>query len=338
MADADALSVRRKGWLLYFARRRPNDNPMEFVLGACASVGAGIFSNPLDVLKTKAQLQGELRARGQYSVHYKNMFHAAYMIAKEEGILALQKGLCPALLHQVALNGTRLGLFQLAQDHGLTANEDGSLSAPKTMLISSCAGSIGAFLGSPFFLIKTQIQSQAPIAVSKNATVALGVQHDHKGMISGFSTILRNRGFMGFFDGASGAILRVAVGSCAQLSTFSYCKQFIENHEFFSDDAVLTKAFASSMLVGVVTALLMTPFDTVSTRLFNQSRDSTGKGLLYSGIPDCFAKTLRTEGVRGLYKGLIPVYSRIAPHSMLTLMLWEKLKYLHNQQYLESTP
>ncbi len=63
---------------------------MEFVLGACASVGAGIFSNPLDVLKTKAQLQGELRARGQYSVHYKNMFHAAYMIAKEEGILALQ--------------------------------------------------------------------------------------------------------------------------------------------------------------------------------------------------------------------------------------------------------
>lgn len=63
---------------------------MEFVLGACASVGAGVFSNPLDVLKTKAQLQGELRARGQYSVHYKNMFHAAYMITKEEGLFALQ--------------------------------------------------------------------------------------------------------------------------------------------------------------------------------------------------------------------------------------------------------
>lgn len=308
---------------------------MEFVLGACASIGAGIFSNPLDVLKTKAQLQGEMRARGQYSVHYRNMFHAAFMISKEEGIFALQKGLCPALFHQVALNGTRLGLFQLAEDHGLTKNEDGSLSAPKTMLVSSVAGSIGAFLGSPFFLVKTQIQSQAPVAISKGANVALGVQHEHKGMISGLSNILKKRGIFGLFDGASGAVLRVAIGSCAQLSTFSYCKQFVEDHEFFSEDAVWSKTFASSMLVGVMTALAMTPFDTVSTRLYNQTRDASGRGLMYNGIIDCFAKTLRTEGIRGLYKGLIPVYARIAPHSMLTLMFWEKLKYLHHQH---STP
>ncbi|XP_034242561.1 solute carrier family 25 member 35-like [Thrips palmi] len=304
---------------------------MEFVLGACASVGAGIFSNPLDVLKTKAQLQGELRARGQYSVHYKNMVHAAYMITKEEGIFALQKGLAPALLHQVGLNGTRLGLFQLAQDAGLNRNEDGSLSAVRTMLISACAGSLGAFFGSPFFLVKTQIQSQAPVAIAKGSNVVLGVQHQHKGMIHAFSTILQKRGPLGVFDGASGAVLRVAVGSTAQLSTFSYSMEYIENNQFFSEDAVWSKAFASSMLVGVVTALTMTPFDTVSTRLFNQTRDASGRGLLYSGIFDCFAKTLKAEGVRGLYKGLIPVYSRIAPHSMLNLMFWEKLKYLHQK-------
>lgn len=261
------------------------------------------------------------------------------MISREEGLLALQKGLSPALFHQVALNGTRLGLFQLAEDHGLTRNEDGTLSAPKTMLVSSAAGSVGAFLGSPFFLVKTQIQSQAPVAISKGANVVLGVQHDHRGMISAFSSILEKRGFLGLFDGASGAVLRVAIGSCAQLSTFSFCKQFIDDRQFFKEDAVWTKAFASSMLVGVMTALAMTPFDTVSTRLYNQSRDASGRGLMYSGITDCFAKTLRTEGVRGLYKGLVPVYARIAPHSMLTLMFWEKLKYLyHNQQYLQSTP
>lgn len=299
-------------------------------MGACASVGAGLFSNPLDVLKTKAQLQGELRARGQYSVHYKNMFHAAYMITKEEGLLALQKGLAPALLHQVALNGTRLGIFQLAQDAELNRNADGSLSAPKTMIISACAGSVGAFLGSPFFLVKTQIQSQAPVAVAKGANVALGVQHAHTGMFSAFSTILRKRGPLGVFDGASGAVLRVAIGSAAQLSTFSYSMEYINKKQFFHEDAVWTKAFASCMLVGVVTALAMTPFDTVSTRLFNQTRDASGRGLMYNGIIDCFAKTLKAEGIRGLYKGLIPVYSRIAPHSMLNLMFWEKLKDLHH--------
>lgn len=72
--------------------------------------------------------------------------------------------------------------------------------------------------------------------------------------------------------------------------------------------------------------------------LYFSARDASGRGTMYSGITDCFGKTLRTEGVRGLYKGLVPVYSRIAPHSMLTLMFWEKLKYLHNHQFPESPP
>jgi len=42
--------------------------------------------------------------------------------------------------------------------------------------------------------------------------------------------------------------------------------------QFFADDAIWTKAFASSMLVGVVVAAVMTPFDTISTRLYNQSK------------------------------------------------------------------
>lgn len=81
------------------------------------------------------------------------------------------------------------------------------------------------------FQVKTQIQSQAPVAVAKGANVVLGVQHEHRGMVSAFSTILHNRGPLGVFDGASGAVLRVAIGSCAQLSTFSYCMEYIENNQ-----------------------------------------------------------------------------------------------------------
>ena len=55
---------------------------MEFVLGATAACGAVLISNPLDVIKTRMQLQGELKARGQYNIAYRNIFHAAYMIVK----------------------------------------------------------------------------------------------------------------------------------------------------------------------------------------------------------------------------------------------------------------
>lgn len=82
---------------------------MEFVIGGTAAVCAGFFTNPLEVLKTRMQLQGELKAKGQHTVHYKNVLHAGYVVAKNDGVLALQKGLVPALWVQLVLNGMRLG-------------------------------------------------------------------------------------------------------------------------------------------------------------------------------------------------------------------------------------
>lgn len=65
---------------------------MEYATGAMAGVMAVCFTNPLDVVKTRLQLQGELKARKQHVIHYKNTFHAFYTIAKNDGILAIQKG------------------------------------------------------------------------------------------------------------------------------------------------------------------------------------------------------------------------------------------------------
>ena len=77
---------------------------MEFALGGLAACGACFFTNPLDVVKTRMQLQvikyflysnplflkmyflmkiqGELRGRGSHAIFYKNSLHAFYVIAK----------------------------------------------------------------------------------------------------------------------------------------------------------------------------------------------------------------------------------------------------------------
>lgn len=53
--------------------------------------------------------QGELAKKGTYPVVYRNVLHAAWTIARTEGVLALQKGLGPALVYQFTMNGVRLG-------------------------------------------------------------------------------------------------------------------------------------------------------------------------------------------------------------------------------------
>ena len=73
---------------------------MDFLMSGLAACGACLFTNPLEVVKTRMQLQGELRAPGTYQRHYRNVFHAFITIGKVDGLAALQKGLAPALLYQ----------------------------------------------------------------------------------------------------------------------------------------------------------------------------------------------------------------------------------------------
>ena len=126
---------------------------MEFLLGGVAACGAGFFTNPLEVVKTRMQLQGELKARGQYAVHYKNVFHAFYNIGRVDGIVALQKGLVPALWYQFCMNGFRLGAYQCFINMGLTKDSKGKTSYLQSVAAGAAAGCIGAWFGSPIYMV-----------------------------------------------------------------------------------------------------------------------------------------------------------------------------------------
>ncbi|XP_046993209.1 solute carrier family 25 member 35-like [Schistocerca americana] len=295
---------------------------MEFVIGGTAAIGAGFFTNPLEVVKTRLQLQGELKARGLYAVHYRNFFHAFYAVAKSDGILALQKGLVPALWYQLFLNGVRLGTYQFAEERGWTLVSGRSeVSAAKCVVVGAFAGCMGAFTGSPFYLVKTHLQSQA------SASVAVGHQHHHRGMINGLSNIYKEHGIRGLWRGSMGAMPRAAIGSATQLVSFNLAKEYLSQYQVFNKKPLLN-TFASSLIGGIVVAVCMTPFDVVMTRLYNQGVNAEGKGLLYNSVPDCFIKIWKTEGIYGFYKGFVPSYARLGPHTVLCFVFWDALKQL----------
>ena len=81
----------------------------------------------------------------------------------------------------------------------------------------------------------------------------------------------------------------------------------------------------SSMGAGLAVALVSSPVDVVKTRIMNQ-KVVDKNGTLYSSAFECLYKTLRTEGIMGLYKGFLPNWLRAGPQTMITFCIFEQLR------------
>ncbi|XP_063232913.1 solute carrier family 25 member 35-like isoform X2 [Bacillus rossius redtenbacheri] len=282
---------------------------MEFATGAVAAACATFVTNPLEVVKTRLQLQGELRARGSHAGPYRGTLQALRAVVRAEGLLALQKGLVPRLWLQTLLNGTRLGLYQAAEDRGLTLDSGGRLSLPRSSLAAAVAGCCGIFLGSPFLLVKTHLQAQGAEGW------AVGRQYKHASMTQGLRGIYALHGVPGLWRGAVSAVPRGALGSVVQLVAYSSSKQRLDGYPMFHE-RLLLKTLIASIASSTILALCTTPFDVVSTRMYNQGVDAKGRGLLYTGTWDCLVKIWRSEDWRAVRSRKCRSTSRVMPRGV----------------------
>lgn len=53
---------------------------------------------------------------------------------------------------------------------------------------------------------------------------------------------------------------------------------------------------------------------------------SGGPNSKYKSAFDVVVKTVKAEGIFGLYKGFIPTWARIAPHTIVTFAVFEQLR------------
>lgn len=200
---------------------------MDFAIGGVSAMCANVFTNPMDVIKTRQQLQGELiRNASSKQLPYKGMWQAVKSIVAAEGLRGLQKGFGPAISYQFVHNSTRLGLFQTVDSLKWMSWSGSDRHSPFLLVFwGAVTGIVGAAVGSPLYMIKTQIQSQS------HGQFAVGYQHQHTGTISALTSTYRSSGVKGLFRGVVGSFPRAAVGSAIQLATFTKCKDLFTDIE-----------------------------------------------------------------------------------------------------------
>lgn len=286
-----------------------------FIAGGIAACGAVTATHPFETVKIRMQLQGELQDKAHTQRMYKGPIHGVSVIVRNEGLGGIYRGIGAAYIYQMLLNGCRLAFYEPIRSTLTTA----IFSDPKTQSLGinifagATSGILGAAAGSPFFLVKTRLQSFSPFA-------PVGTQHKYKNAVDGMKQIHRAEGVNGLYRGVGAAMVRTGFGSSVQLPTYFFAKRRLVKHFGLEEGPALH--LLSSTASGFVVCCVMHPPDTIMSRMYNQN------GNLYQGVFDCLAKTVKTEGLLAIYKGFLPHLARILPHTILTLSLAEQTNKL----------
>eukprot|EP00455_Lapot_gusevi_P053523 TRINITY_DN8361_c0_g1_i1.p1 TRINITY_DN8361_c0_g1~~TRINITY_DN8361_c0_g1_i1.p1 ORF type:complete len:165 (+),score=17.03 TRINITY_DN8361_c0_g1_i1:26-496(+) len=135
-----------------------------------------------------------------------------------------------------------------------------------------------------------------------------------------FQNSVRRDGVLSLWRGVVPSTQRAALLTAGQMSTYDQIKHFFIDRLHFPDTS--PTHFLSSACAGIITTTITSPHDVIKTRLMNQ------KTMMYSSTLDCFAKTIKNEGVRALFKGWVPNYVRLGPQTFIILNVTEQLRRL----------
>lgn len=288
----------------------------KYVLSVAAAAVAETATYPLDIVKTRLQVQGELMATGQH-VQCRGFFRTLSGIVMEEGLLQLWRGLPPAIYRHLIYSGCRMNFYEAMRDHLLRASGDTRPPLWKCVMVGVVAGGMGQFLASPTDLVKVQMQTEG-----RRRLLGLPPRVESTG--KAFHKIWSEGGIRGLWKGCTPNIYRAALVNLGDLTTYDTGKRLLLQHTSLKDN-YFTHSLASGMS-GLVAATLGTPADVIRTRVMNQPTDNKGRGLLYKSPLDCLMKTLRGEGFAALYKGFFPIWARMAPWSFTFWVTYEEFR------------
>ncbi|KAI4338922.1 hypothetical protein MLD38_023927 [Melastoma candidum] len=275
---------------------------------------------PIDVIKTRLQLDKEGA--------YKGILHCGRTIVRTEGVRALWKGLTPFATHLTLKYTLRMGSNAVFQS-AFKDPDTGKLSNAGRLLSGFGAGVLEALVVvTPFEVVKIRLQQQRGLSPELLK---------YKGPIHCAHTIIREEGLRGLWAGASPTVMRNGTNQAAMFTAKNAFDVLLWK-KYEGDGKVLLpwQSMISGFLAGTAGPICTGPFDVVKTRLMAQSR--AGGELKYKGMVHAIRIIYKEEGLRALWKGLLPRLMRIPPGQAIMWAVADQLTGLYERRFFLNAP
>lgn len=236
-----------------------------WALAAVAACAAEAATCPIDTTRIRMQLHGELGS----STRAPGMVATARHILATEGVAAMYGGLPAAAIRQAVYGGIGVGLY--APVRALLTGDADSKVAPvwKRMAAGMITGGVGQAIAMPTDVVRVRL-------VADGKLKAVGREPRYKGTIDAFARIPREEGWFAFFRGIGPSVQRAAIINGCGIASYDHTKHAVIK-ALGTDEGPAAKV-VGSLVSGLISALVSTPFDVVRTRIM-AARDPH----LYSG-------------------------------------------------------
>ncbi|XP_052174438.1 mitochondrial succinate-fumarate transporter 1 [Diospyros lotus] len=291
---------------------------MRAISGSIGGVMEACCLQPIDVIKTRLQLDR--------TGSYKGIIHCGATVYRTEGVRALWKGLTPFATHLTLKYALRMGSNAMLQS-AFKDSRTGNLSHQGRLLAGFGAGVLEALvIVTPFEVVKIRLQQQRGLSPELLK---------YKGPVHCARMIIREEGFLGLWAGAAPTVMRNGTNQAAMFTAKNAFDRVLWKKQE-GDGKVLQpwQSMMSGFLAGTAGPVCTGPFDVVKTRLMAQSK--SGGELRYKGMVHCIVTIYREEGLRALWKGLLPRLMRIPPGQAIMWAVADQVTGLYERKYIHN--
>jgi len=268
-----------------------------FAAGAIAGISEILTFYPLDVVKTRMQLD---TSKGTQS--FVGTFRA---IIAQEGIGRLYRGLVPPLLLEAPKRAVKFASNDFWSQTYRKAFNQPQMTQELSILTGCSAGATESFVVVPFELVKIKLQD-------KTSTF--------KGPLDVLRHIVRTNGLLGLYAGMESTFWRHVWWNGGYFGSIFQVRAMLPKAE--NQQSVLLNNFISGSVGGCVGTIVNTPFDVVKSRIQGATR-VPGVVPKYNWTYPALVTIAREEGVRALWKGFVPKVLRLAPGGGVLLLVVE---------------
>lgn len=290
---------------------------VKMVIAAFAGMGAATICHPLDVIRVQMQTEG---------ADYKSPMDCATQVYQKNGLRkGLYAGISAAYLRQWLYGSCRIGIYaflleqaqQKNLDQGLPKNQ---IALGARLLMGMTSGGIGSFVGTPSEL--------ALVRMSNDSKLPDKLKRNYNGVVDCVTRIAKEEGVLKLWTGAQVTVIRAMLLSACALAFTSEIKLRLTGTGIFGDNGQMFGGvpllFCATLVSSLIANIVSNPFDVVKSRMQNQQTAKDGSKQ-YASMIDCFSQIIAKDGVPRLWAGFVPAFLKLAPYTVISLILTEKI-------------